>query len=239
MQSVPDYILESQPAYADWSVLHRLAYLIFTGAHLLPLWFVPMISLFYVIAPILVYGDRSSHFYKILPILMLVSLLVPRQELENIPRMFVHFLSVYVFGMFCSHYKNEVLEFSKKWWKPMTVLTLVVVLVSFYEWAYYDQVMYIQKMLLCWFFIYWLWKLDSYVPQTIVFLADISFGIFFIHHYFVIGLRYVQLNILHIEINNVFIYWSLHFALVVALTALLIVGVRRVAGKKSRILIGC
>ena len=76
-------------------------------------------------------------------------------------------------------------------------------------------------------------------PVLIVFLADISFGIFFIHHYFVIGLRYVQLNVLHIEIATVFIYWSVHFALVVALTSLVIVVVRRVAGKRSRILIGC
>ena len=95
------------------------------------------------------------------------------------------------------------------------------------------------QMLLCWFFIYWLWKLDGYVPKGVAFLADISFGIFFIHHYFVIGLRYIQLNVLRLEISNVFVYWTLHFVLTIALTSALIVLVRKVAGKRSRVLIGC
>lgn len=239
IQSVPDYILEDQPAYGDWSIIHKVVYLLTTGAHLLPLWFVPMITLFYLIAPVLIYIDRHSQFYKVLPILIIVSLLVPRGDLEDIPRMFVHFLSVYVFGMFCSRYKDEVLEFSIKWWKPMTALTVVLIGISYIEWRFYDQVMYIQKMMLCWFFIYWLWKIDEFVPKTIAFLAEISFGIFFIHHYFVIGLRYFQLNVLHLEINNVFFYWTLHFVITIGLTSALIVLVRKVAGKRSRVLIGC
>lgn len=237
--TVPDYILEIRPDFAEWSVAGKALYLLGTGAHLLPLWFVPMIFMFYLIAPLLIYGDRSSFFYKLLPLFVVVSLLVPRAELENIPRMFIHFFSVYVFGMFCSHYKNEVLEFSKKYWMPFTLLTVLFMIVSLFDMMFYDQIMYLQKMLLCWFFIYWLWRLDHIVPKPVPFLADISFGIFFLHFYFVIALRYLQMNVLKIPIHNIFIYWTLHFVLAMILTSVAIVVIRKLSGKKSKMLIGC
>lgn len=235
----PDYLVEIEPDYAHWSVAHRCFWLLITGAHLLPLWFVPMITLFYLCAPLLLAIDRRPRYYWVLILLVIVSLLVPRKELENIPRMFIHFLSVYVFGMFCSHYKNELLEFSKRWWKPMTALTLVVVIVSLFKIPLYDQMMYVQKMLLCWFFIYWLWRWDAHVPKITGFLAEISFGIFFVHFYFVIGLRFVQERLLHIEIGEIVLYWSIQFIGVMVTTSVFIWVMQKIFGKRSRMLIGC
>lgn len=80
-------------------------YFYLTGMHLAPLWFVPMISLFYIISPILVIADKKQYFYWVLPITILISCLVSR----GLPHQsFIHFFSVYLFGMYFSHYKTQL-----------------------------------------------------------------------------------------------------------------------------------
>jgi len=180
-----DFSVTENPDILHWSLLHKLSYMLFQGAHLPQLWFVPMIFLFYLIAPILIYMDRHPKLYWTLILTVVISILVERRPFSNIPKMFVHFFSVYQFGMFISHYKNKFLEVAKKYWILLSVLTVLffsLTMIYYSSEAY--PLSYIHKMFFCMFFLYWGWRLDKYLPKFLGYLAEISFGIFFIHYYF-------------------------------------------------------
>jgi surface polysaccharide O-acyltransferase-like enzyme len=178
----PGLVTDQHPDFDSWSTINKIGYFIFHGAHLQQLWFVPMIAIVYVLAPVLLYIDKQPKRYLILLLLVPVSLVVPREPFSDIPRMFAHFISVYVFGMLMSHYKDAYLEWAKKYWLSLTLFTALVFAANLY---YFDQLNgplnYIHKMLFCLCFIYWLWKLDKYIPSVIGLLAELSFGIFFVH----------------------------------------------------------
>jgi len=110
----PGYILAPHPDFASWPVWQQVEYFMLRGAHMQQLWFVPMIALFYLISPLLIYIDRHPHLYYLLLVFIPVSLLVTREPFSDIPRMFVHFLSVYLFGMFMSRYRSRYLDFARR-----------------------------------------------------------------------------------------------------------------------------
>lgn len=235
-----DYVLEPHPDFATWPLWHKLSYFILCGAHMKPLWFVPMIALFYLAAPLFMYIDRHPKLYYLLIPFCIVSLLVDREPLSDIPKMATHFLSVYVFGMFMSRYKSQYLEFAKRQYVWISLLTLAAFVVNL---VFYDQwnnpLNYVHKMLFCCFFLYWLWRLDRYVPSFFNLLADISFGLYFLHYYTLLAIKTVYEHKMGHPIPGTFLYWTLDLVLILIGTTLFILAVRKLVPKYSRYLIGC
>ena len=75
---IPELTLQLHPDFRYWAFVNKLAYYLFRGAHLQQLWFVPMIILFYIAAPVLIYIDRNPRLYYLLIFFIAVSLLVER-----------------------------------------------------------------------------------------------------------------------------------------------------------------
>jgi peptidoglycan/LPS O-acetylase OafA/YrhL len=235
-----DYILGPHPDFASWPLGEKLSYFLLRGAHMKPLWFVPMIALFYLAAPLFIYIDRHPRWYYVLIVLCVISLCVEREPLSDIPRMFVHFLSVYVFGMFMSRYKDRYMELAQKryiWISLLTVLVFALNLV-YYE-QYNNALNYLHKMLFCCFFLYWLWRLDRYVPSFFNLMADLSFGLYFLHYYALLAIKTVYEHKMGHPIPGTLLYWSLDLGLVVVVTVFVILGIKKVFRKHSRNLIGC
>jgi peptidoglycan/LPS O-acetylase OafA/YrhL len=237
---VPAYITTPHPDYYTWSVIKKTAYFIFTGAHMQPLWFVPMIALFYIAAPFFYYIDKHPKLYYLLAVFVGISIWIDREPFSDIFTMFVHFISVYMFGMFMSRYKERYLSFAQKYVVLINVL-LIASLVCNY--IFYDQyrnpINYIQKMLFCGFFIYWLWKLEKYVPAFIGMLAELSFGIFFLHYYSILVIKAIYEKFTGNSIPGNMFYWVIDYVLVLAATVIIIKIVKRFFPKQSRYLIGC
>lgn len=167
-------------------VFHYLA-----GSHLIPLWFMPMIAMFYLVSAGLVALDRDERFYRLLPLFFLISSIVPRY-IENIPQTFVHFFSVYVFGMFCSRYRTAVLRFVERHLVVGVMLYVSLIVIDIYasysqqEWQSYIGFLNLwSKLLLCCLAMYLLHAYDEIVGKRFDFLAKTSFGIFFLHGYFI------------------------------------------------------
>ncbi len=239
-QDYPGYLLEHHAVFLQYSTWQKLLYFLFTGAHMQQLWFVPMICLFYLAAPLLIYIDRHPKLYWLLILFAAVSILVEREPFNDIPRMFVHFISVYVFGMLLSHYRERYLELAKKYWVVLSILAVAAIVINYiYFPAYASAMNYVQKMIFCCFCIYWLWKLDRYIPRIFAVLAEVSFGIFFLHYYLVLGVRGVYQKLTHQVIPGNILGWFLYFIVVLAGTVIIIRLFQRLLGKKSRYIIGC
>jgi Predicted acyltransferases len=235
----PGVLLDLHPDFDSWSTLSKISYFIFHGAHLQQLWFVPMITIVYFLAPALIYIDRHPRLYWILLLLVPVSLVVPREPFIDIPRMFAHLISVYVFGMLMSHYKDAYLDWAKKYWLPLTLITMAAFAVNLY---YFDQfngpLNYVHKMLFCLCFIYWLWKLDKYVPPVIGLLAELSFGIFFVHYYVLLGIRAVYAKTIGGQVPGNILTWVVSLLIGLGVSVLIIKMVQKLVPKYSKNLIG-
>ena len=236
----PGSILGYHPDFLSWSVGHKLAFFIFCGGHMQQLWFVPMIAIFYLIAPLLIYIDRHPRWYYLLLVTVPLSMWIVREPFNDIPRMFAHFFSVYLFGMFMSRYRTAFMDLAKKYWVVLTVLTIAAFALNM---VYYDQynnaLNYTHKMLFCCFFIYWLWKLDKWVPSFVAVLAELSFGIFFIHYYVLLVVKAIYEKSFHHAIPGNVVYWTIDLALVLAGSVLFIKMVQKITPKYSRYFIGC
>lgn len=241
---LPEYgeaILTEYPNFADYNVFLKVFLYLVYGAHMIQLWFIPMIVLFYLIAPIFMYIDKNPRLYGyVLIFLFIVSVLVDRQELTNIPRMFVHFLFPYVFGMFASHYRERFLFFLNTYWKQLLTLILIVGVLNYiYDDEYYEKFNFVFKVLLCSFLIFLIKKFETKVPAFFAKIAELSFGMYFIHYYFILLIRVGYLKVMGTEVPANLLSWVIYAVTTIVLTIVTLQVVKLITGKKSRYLVGC
>lgn len=232
--------------FAEWPIFGQVIMLYTTGAHLLPFWFIPMIILFYIAAPILLWMDRHSKTYWTIPFLLAISVIIPRPyNDDNTLQAFVHFFSVYTLGMFSCHYQERLFSITKRIW-PSLVL-IIVILIAFETFIapspFYLNIL--SKSILCILLIYFLWYIDAYIPKQLHYfmgmLADLSFGIYFIHYYFIKA--YFILVYKYLGPN---LRWSqgplvvlLLFVLTMCFYVVSLIALKNVLGKNSRFIVGC
>ncbi|WP_343683441.1 acyltransferase [Asticcacaulis sp.] len=187
-------------AFSHLNVVAKLGILIFTGAGLGPLWFIPMIGLFYLAAPAFQWLSKAK---AILPAFLLTSLLavfVGRPVLNDQPfQAFVFFLPAYLLGMYLCAHKDL---YERLGTRTPTLLATYMALYSLAFWVLRlegakpdrtgTMLFYLPVIVL-------LFALFSrYLRPKNVWLdlfARLSFFIFFIHGYFAAALRPVFLRL--------------------------------------------
>lgn len=214
-----------------------------TGQHLLPMWFVPMVFLIYLLSPLLHWMDRHPRSYWLLIPLLALATLVPRTHLNPLQSL-VHFLPIYVLGMFLSRYRQQVADLMRRWWPVVTAMTLMLFAADF--WLTYNSVppvTYIgalnlwQKLGMSLLLLHGLAHCDGWVRRVFALPAEMSFGIYFIHYYVIIVLeRLIPIDLSDMAKGVVLILSP--FVVTAASVMLLAIG-RRILGRNSRIYIGC
>ena len=172
------------PEFYDKSIWEQVVFFYLSGAHLAPLWFIPMICIFYLISPLLLELDKGRLMYVMIPAFIVVSCVVGR----GLPHYsFVHFLSVYLLGMYFSKYKEEINPVISR--APVIAVALGLVIgLAMIEFLLTTATMsywnYLQKLSMAVFFLGLFIRYNEHLTSKFVSrLADISFGIFFIHSY--------------------------------------------------------
>lgn len=175
--------------------------------HNVPTWFIPMIVLFFLSSWILLKLEKKGILYKTLPLLFLVTLFFQRPELEYymfegvsyldkwiaylkyILIGYVHFFSMYVFGMFCSANKQVIDKFWDFRWLYI-VLMLITAGLDIYSGVNNSFINgTISKIFLTIIVLAYLKHYDEWLiskeklNKALDFIAKYSFGIFFIHWY--------------------------------------------------------
>lgn len=214
-------------------------YFYITGLHLAPLWFVPMITLFYLVAPLLVFADKNKHFYWVLPATIVLSCFVSR----GLPlQSFVHFFSVYLLGMFCSHYKDKINDILKK--PPLLVVFAIFILfLAAFEFYYMKGTMtyvnYLQKITMSVFFLGLLIQLGEKADYKVIHtIANASFGVFFIHSYVLTGSKILMVKLLGDKVAGSLLFYPVVVIAVLMSCVGIIVIIQKILGRKSRYLVG-
>ena len=230
------------PSFYENPAWLQMIYFYITGLHLSPMWFIPMIIMFYLLAPVLVKADKTRYFYCLLPFFLLVSFSVERGLTHH---NFMHFFSIYILGMFCSKYKeiaNKLLTNNK------TISLLTAIFISLSVAAFNIKITlftFAQKivfsLLSLGIFIRMGKKADLNISKV---LADTSFGVFFIHGYVLFIAKFLSrhLNQLlhhsHLLIRGNLILHLITTILVLTSSVWLVLLIQHFAGSKSRLLVG-
>ena len=175
--------------------------------HNVPTWFIPMIIIFFLFSWLFLKLEKKGILYKLLPVLFLVTILLPRgvAEYEStigldyltkyyiyvkyILSNFVHFLSLYVFGMYCSAHKEIIDKFYSKRWLLWILMFGFAALDIYAQYKYQYSNYTISKIFLTMLVLAYLKHYDEFIlshkktNSTLDFIAKYSFGLFFIHWY--------------------------------------------------------
>lgn len=219
----------------------------------IPLWFIPMIGVLYLLAPVLLWLDkRAWGYWTIPPLLVLASLIHRPHEQTMLRQSVVYFLPVYLVGMWVSRHMSLVMNWARRLrWPALGVALAILVyevatrkrpgaiesLEAFStEAGIFDFNIYM-KLLLSLVVLEALQRCPRWLEKILDPLATLSFGIFFVHFYWVYFARDWRKA------------WSMAWPgsplMVIALTAVTVAIsvvfvrlVRRVAGNKSRYFVG-
>jgi surface polysaccharide O-acyltransferase-like enzyme len=244
--------------FGQFPFIYQIFLYFATGATMFHLWFIPMIAVFYLISPLLIKIDKNSKNYWLLTFLLIVPLIVIRDpENANLARSFLHFFPIYLLGMFGSHYKKELIQFLEKSWFYFALFALVLIILETFVNPRPERLNVLQKTSLCLVIIYGLQKLDANLPnklhQVLDLLANFSFGIYFIHAYFLNATVILNERILlkipgvtealnqpnlieQVVIATIFIA---EVVINIASCIFIILLVRQIFKKNSRYLVGC
>lgn len=220
--------------------------------HNVPTWFIPMIVLFFFASWALLKLENKNVLYKFLPILFLITFLFPRGNLEYemlvglsyqakysayvqyILTGFVHFFSLYVFGMYCSKYKEVIDKFYDK-----RILLWFLMITTAIADVYFDYGNYtISKTFLTMLLLGYLKHYDGFIlaheklNKTLDFIAKYSFGLFFVHWYWFFIYNRI-FNLPEVFQGNILLV-IVRFAAVTLLSLLTLYGAKRILQKINK-----
>lgn len=224
------------------SLVYQILFYITTGLHLVPYWYIPLISVFFLLAPVFYYVDKRPKMYWILPVLLVLAQLLPRDEFQDITKfwtMFGHFAFIYVFGMFASHYQDKLDSLNKKYYYVVVALFVCTSLLSIFYDAFRAQIVYFQKVMLIFVLLETLIKFKSKrVEGFLSKMADTSFGMYFVHYVIILLLRNISLRLFGNELPLSVAEWIITYLIVLGLSYYMVRLMQVIFKKNSRFLIG-
>lgn len=174
------------PGFYDMPQWEQVLAFIVTGKHLAPMWFIPMMVLFYLSAPLFVWIDRRHPvlYLAIIPLLVYATT-TGRGGHYGPLNMYVYFLPVYLLGMWVSRNFAQVMAWARRWAWPLGVAVLALYIMYVLKVQAGFTLQTVLKPLSIPLILLAFDRWSTRVPPRIDYLADISFGIYFVHAYFI------------------------------------------------------
>ena len=236
-------------------IISSLKYLI-TGSHLIAYWYIPFVILLFLMSPYHIKFIQLKLTYQVLILILLaaVSLFIHRPPFGRVApfqaiHSLIYFTPVFLFGSLCSKYKDDIYRVFKN--KEMFLLAIVAGLASLQTYLGYNgtyqhhlneidgvvDIMFIQKIVMCLFFMVWLNRHENYSNIYIDILAKISFPIYFLHGYILYFIRTTK-AFYNITFDYPWVMFFIFVLLIVIICILIAVLIQRVFPKYSIMLIG-
>ena len=223
------------------------------------LWFVPMITLFYLAAPLFMQFIKRPKLYLVLIALVPLSVLAHRGAAPNLDTLglSVYYLPVYLLGMWASQYRPQVEVFLDRFWAWLlaawALMTLAMILFSNhhgnYEGAYlfsqehgpFDWLL-LQKVLLSFALLGLIRQFEEQWAKPLEGLAESSFTIFFLHCYVLDVFLLVAEELSRLTgrplLSGNLLTSFIAFLIGVGVSYGIAVACQRMFGKRSRYLVG-
>ncbi|TBW08921.1 acyltransferase [Azotobacter chroococcum] len=225
--------------FYDSPVPLQILTMIFTGAHLGPLWFIPALFFIYLAAPLLKELSRSHYFPAIAISSIAVFFITSRPENNSNPILAaIHFMPMYLAGMYFCKVRDKIK--STTGFYLFTTTTIILSITS----SHFTSLFGIQKLSL-FFALYYFFLAheniihkNKHIPRALGTVGMYSFSIYFLHGYFVGAYRILSEHIT----PDQFINYLLILSLLTTATILPCIGIvsfaKKMIGNKSRLIFG-
>lgn len=223
------------PAWVHGPVAFTI-YMLLTGTHLGPLWFIPMIVLIYLLAPLFKAIDQRPVLYWAAPLLLVLSYFVGRSADDSNPvQALIFYLPAYVIGMAACRYRNQLMRVLARWW-PLLLLAIFIPDALALKSSPYEAVTLLSKVIFCFGLLGGVGRIARRVPRWFDHIGEMSFGIYFVHGY-VVGVLLILIKKFHFVPHGFGEFAAASLA-VVAVSVLAVMAVKLVFGGRSRWVIG-
>jgi hypothetical protein len=231
-----------------------------TGGAMVAYWYIPFILITFTMSPLhLIFIRQNTYVHVIVMIsLIIISILIHRSEHGyNVLQNVVYFLPAYLIGIFSSIHKETLYRVMKG--KEIFLFSIVLFLAALeaktgHVGNYTKEpfvlngidIMFFQKIALCLFFMTFLHRFEGASNKLLDTIAATSFGIFFLHGYllFIFGRFFSQTYIgnltssLHAEHLLPWIILIIVTAIIVTISTLIVLAIKKLLPKYSRYLTG-
>lgn len=261
--SIPIIIFRIAQQFHPWSAsddftsnswAYQFFYYLVTGTHMSPFWFISAIILFYFATPILHWLDKPWFYKYVFPILLLAGFFTFRSEHNGNPVLsYLHYLPVYVAGMWASRYKKEIFSMDLRYFWILTAIYLAISVAEFssgfgnlteidFEDVLSDGVFIfnwyiLRALILCFMFAMLFYRLQFAKMPALELLAEYSFGIFFVHFILIIASRKL-IEMIIAPVNFSLLTFTIFLSAIVLLSTVAVFCIKKITGPYSRHLIG-
>ena len=189
--------------FYDQSVWLQILNFYLTGTHLAPMWFMPVIFIFFFISPVLESADKTKWFYWLLPLYFVLSFYVWRGLPFN---SFTHYFSVFVLGMFFSKHKklfNPIVQENVMLVILITICLGISLMAIITDTLLFHYYIFTQKIVLSIMLIGILLRFSpkDQSSKNIEFIANSSFSIYLVHSYVLYVAKFLSVKI-NLLLNN-------------------------------------
>lgn len=236
-----EHVWIDMDVFYSWPLAGQFLFLLITGAHLGPLWFIPALALIYLCAPLLHWLSRQPWFPLVAVLGLYLFIITDRPEHNSNPAMAaIHFIPIYLLGMLFCQYRQAIQNHVQLSTAVFALLLLALSVISAYDKSYFG----LQKVSLFGFLYIlllqhqaWLYR-HTWLTSTLALMGVYSFTLYFLHGYFA-GLYRMFSE--HLRPDDFATYLLLRLLLTV-LTIGICIGitfcVKRLTKHHSRLLIG-
>lgn len=243
------FVDQEMPAgFSDKHVIEQIFLFLITGKHLAPFWFVPTISIIYLFAPMLIRADRARWPYYALPILLVMSAFLGRDGFLTITQIggyfspiskAIYLFPVYFFGMFCSQYRDAIAPKVAAWHWPLLILAALAYWAGVIEPDASVKYIFIFKVITALLLVYYLDLLGKDLLARISYVGTASFGIFFVHGYFLQAVKLGKEFVTGSEVFEINVFFLIVFIIfITAISCLSLWIAQKVLGERSRLVVG-
>lgn len=244
--AIVDEILSPKVIYANYEMWEQIFIYYFTGVHMAHFWFIPVIMIYYIISPLFVLIDRMKLYFYIVPLFLFVAIFVPREinPIHNPAISAVHFMGFYLFGMWVSARIDILEKYSNYYWVGIVFSFLVINL----DWILNinqeanlitTKFLYVIKFcILCLTFLAVFKKYDEKIKGAFGYLASNSFGIYFVHNYFIVIFEKILYKS-NLKIDGSILSVIIAIIIVTVLSIAMIGAIKFLVNRNSKYIIGC
>jgi probable poly-beta-1,6-N-acetyl-D-glucosamine export protein len=246
--------LSLPPGFNEWSAWRQFFYHLLRGTHMPPFWFISTIVLFYFSSPLLHAIDNRKFYRYIFPF-VLISCLFTYRPAHNANPLFayLHFIPVYVMGMWASFNRERLLTWAPKLLPVMVVIYIGITLLDLTgniglartltfekvlnEGLIVFNVYMFKALVLCIGLLFLFYLLKEKSMPLLEQLGHYSFGVFFIHYLFISVSRKV-IEVAGFTIDLSLPTYLIYFTFILVISIGTVFFIKKLTGRYSRYLIG-
>lgn len=222
-----------------------------TGRFLTGYWYIPFISLIFLISPFFIKFIEMQLKSKVMVIVVLTTISAflhrPINNI-NVLQSVVYFLPVFLMGMLCSQNKDQIYSyiFGKEIFFLLSAVGLAVIQALLGINGNYSKdplayggidIILIQKIFLCLFLMVWLHRYESLSNKYVQLIASTSFAIYFLHPFLLIAFAKVC-AFLGINFSPSLLIYPFFITFIIGLCVIMALLLKKILPKYSRYIIG-